>query len=201
MGILLLLMLVVLSIIAYKLHRLEKAQISSDNAKLNPTLSTSLNPLFSEQEIASQRILTQRWQEKSELYFNLLQKTEKEEIEEHQNSGKDKSEFKPSERLRNIILQQLVAITGRNATEATARQMIEANISILNGKSLLEVSEAFHREQGRVAWRNTNLDVHAWSNEPEIKKEFEKDLLARLEFWQSSWNYILEKDYLAKEET
>jgi hypothetical protein len=199
MEILLLLMLVVLSIVAYKLHRLEKAQILSANAKLNLTLSTSPNPLFSEEEIASQRNLSEKWQAKVEFYFNLLQRTEKEEIEKHQSSGKDKSEFKPSVKLRDIILRESVAITGRNTTEARARQMIEANISILNGKSIAEVSEQFYRQQDHMPWKNTNLDADAWSNDPDIRKEFEKDLMTRSEFWQNSWNYILEKDYLTKE--
>lgn len=199
MDFLVLLVLIVLSIIAYKLHKFEKAIISSHSFRLNPTLSTSLNPLFSEEKIAYQRALSEKWQEKAEVYFNLLQKTEKDEIEGHQVSGKDKAEFKPSERLKNNILRNTVAIMGRNATEATERQMIEANISILNGKSILEVSEAFHRKQGRIPWSNLNPDVHAWSYEPEIRKEFDKDLFARTEFWQSCWNIILEKDYLAKE--
>jgi hypothetical protein len=128
-----------------------------------------------------------------------LQRTEKEEIEKHQSSGKDKSEFKPSVKLRDIILRESVAITGRNTIEARARQMIEANISILNGKSIAEVSEQFYRQQDHIPWKNTNLDADAWSNDPDIRKEFEKDLMTRSEFWQNSWNYILEKDYLTKE--
>lgn len=199
MEILLLLIIVVLLFIAYKLNRLEKMQRISDCAGSNSTRSTSLNPLFSEEEIAFQRNLSEKWQAKVEFNFNLSQRTEKEEIEKHQTSGKDKSEFKPSTKLKDIILRESVATTGRNTTEARARQMIESNISILNGKSIAEISEQFYRQQGHIPWKNTDLDANAWSREPEIRKEIEKDLMVRSEFWQNSWNYILEEDYLTKE--
>ncbi len=199
MDILLLLIVIALSFIGYKLTKLEKAQAVSASARVDSLLSTSLNPLFSEKEIASQRSLSGKWQQKVEFYFDLLQRTEKEEIEIYQSSGKDKSEFAPSAKLRGIILHQSVAMTGRNTTEAKARQMIEANISILNGKSIAETSEKFNSEQDGIPWENTNLDADAWRNEPEIRKEFEADLLARSEFWQGSWKYILEKTYLTKQ--
>ena len=109
---------------------------------------------------------------------------EKAEIEEHHGSGKSKSEFRPSAKLKDVILQQSIAITGRNTTEATAQQMIEGNISILNGRSIAEVSKQFQKKHGRIPWENTNLDADAWRNEPEIKKAFEEDLQARIEFWR-----------------
>lgn len=199
MEILLLLIIVVLLFIAYKLNKLEKKQMISNNARSNSTLSTSLNPLFSEEEIAFQKNLSEKWQAKVEFYFNLLQRTEKEEIEKHHSSGKEKSEFKPSAKLENIILEEAVALVGRNTTAVRTRQMIEANISILNGKSIDEVSEHFYKQRDKIPWRNTDLDADAWRNEPDIRYMFEENLKQRSEFWLTSWNYILEKDYLTKE--
>jgi flagellar basal body rod protein FlgB len=197
MEILLLLIVIVLAFIAYKLIGLEKAQAVFAATRVE-SLSTSFNPLFSEKDIAFQKSLSQEWQKKVEFYFHLLQRTEKEEIERHQSSGKDKSEFLPSSRLKSLILYQSVAITGRNTTEIKAERMIEANISILNGKSIREVSEKFDSEQDGIPWDNVNLDADVWSNRPEIRKAFEEDLLARSEFWQSSWKHILDKTYLDK---
>lgn len=199
MEILLLLIVAVLAVIAYKLIGLERAQ-AVPAATRAESLSTTLNPLFSEKDIASQRSLSQEWQKKVEFYFHLLQRTEKEEIQRHQSSGKDKSKFLPSSRLKSLILHQSIAITGRNTTELNAERMIEANISILNGKSIREVSYKFNSEPYNIdiPWDNINLDVDAWRDEPKIRKAFEEDFLARSEFWQSSWKSILDETYLDK---
>lgn len=199
MEILLLIIIAILVFIAYKLIKVEKAmQMKSDNPRLSSTLSTSLNPLFSEEEIASQKNLSEKWQAKVQLYFNLLRRTEKEEVEKHHASGKEKTEFKPSARLKDILLQEAVALVGRNTTEVRTNQMIEANISIINGKSIAEVSEQFYKQKSKIPWENTDLTAYAWQNESEIKNMFEENLKQRSEFWLNSWHYILEKDYLTK---
>ena len=197
MEILLLLIVIVLAFIAYKLIGLEKARAVSTSIGAE-SLSTSLNPLFSEKDIAFQRSLSREWQRKVDFYFGFLQRTEKEEIERHQSSGKDKSEFVPSSRLKNLILRKSVAITGRNIMEIKVERMIEANISILNGMSIKEVSEKFDSAQDGIPWENVNFDADVWSDEPQIRKPFEEDLLARSEFWQSSWKHILDETYLDK---
>jgi hypothetical protein len=195
MEILLLLLVIVLAFIACKLIGLEKAQSVSTTIEAE-SLSTSLNPLFSEKDIAFQRSLSREWQRKVDFYFDLLQRTEKKEIDRHQNSGKDKSGFVPSSKLKNIVLRKSVAITGRNIMEIKVERMIEANISILNGMSIREVSEKFDSAQDGIPWENVNLDDDAWSDEPQIRKPFEDDLLARSEFWQRSWEHILDETYL-----
>ncbi len=191
--ILLLLAFVILVFIAYKLIGLEKTlgPIASEKTVY---LSTTLNPLFSEQEIAFQRNLSQQWQKKVDLYFDQLQKTEKEEIHKHQNSGKDKSEFVACPRIKNLVLQNSIAITGRNATKAAAEQMIETNISILNGKPINETSDEFYSKRDGIPWNNLQLDAEAWSRKPKIREGFEKDFLSRSDYWQSSWEHILD-DY------
>ncbi len=173
---LLLLIIVVLVFIAYKLIALEKAFDALATAKAE-ALYTTLNPLFSEQEIALQRTASQQWQKKVDLYFKLLEKTEKEEIQNHHDSRMGKSEFTASPKLKRLILEFSVAITGRNTTEARAEQMIEANISILNGKSISEASEKFYSDRDRIPWENLDLDADAWSLEPKIQEEFEKGFL------------------------
>ena len=192
MEILLLLIAVILAFIAYKLIVIEKAQ-AVFAATRGVSLSTSLNPLFSEKDIAFQTSLSQEWGKKVEFYFQLLRRTEKEEIERHQSSGKDKSEFVPSSKLKSLILHHSVALTGRNTTEIKAERMIEANISIQHGKFIREVSEKFYSEQDAILWNNVNLDADAWSDEPEIRKDFEEEFLARRKYWQSSWKYILDR--------
>ena len=189
--ILLLLVIVVLVFIAYKVIGLEKTISALSTAKTEAS-STTLNPLFSEQDITFQRSLSLQWQKKVDFYFDLLQKTEKEEIQKHQSSGRDRSEFTASSKLKSLILRNSIAISGRNITEAKAEHMIEANISILNGKSISEASEKFYSERDGIPWENTNLDAEAWSREPKIREEFEKDFLARSQYWQSSWKHILD---------
>lgn len=161
--------------------------------------STSLNPLFSEKDIAFQNNLSDKWQKKVDHYFNFLQITEKAEIEKHQFSGKDKSEFEPSNNLKNIILNLSVAITGRNITARKAERMIEANISVINGNPIKDISENFDSEEDSIPWNNINLDANAWANKPEIRNVYEDDLLQRKKFWESSWEYILTNTYLYKD--
>lgn len=197
MELLLFLIVVILAFIAYKLIVFEKTKRVS-SAPTNESPSSTLNPLFSEKDIASQKSLSQEWQNKANFYFQKLQETEKDEIKKHQNSGKNKAEFAPSAYLKNIILNQSVAITGRNTTEKAVDRMIEANISILNGKPIKEVSEKFDSERDGIPWRNVNLDANAWADKPLIRNAFEEDFLARSNFWQSSWEYILDDAYLEK---
>ena len=189
--ILLFLIVVVLAFIVYKLTGLEKAFSVLSTAKVE-ALSTTLNPLFSEQDIAFKKSLSQQWQKKIDFYFDLLQKTEKEEIQKHQSLGKNKSEFTASSKLKSLILRNSIAITGRNITEAEAERMIEANISILNGKSISDASKKFCSEHDGIPWENTNLDAEAWSGEPKIREQFEKDFLTRNQYWQGSWQHILD---------
>jgi hypothetical protein len=197
MELLLFLIVIILAFIAYKLIVFEKAKTAS-SAPTNESLSSTLNPLFSEKDIASQKSLSHEWQDKVDFYFQQLQKTEKEEIKKHHNSGKIKTEFVPSAHLKNIILNQSVAMTARNATEKAVDRMIEANISILNGKPIKEVSEKFDSERDGIPWCNINLDANAWADKPEIRNAFEEDFLARSNFWQSSWEYILDDAHLEK---
>ncbi len=199
MEILLLLIIAVLIFIAFKLIRIEKNQLNLYKPQLTLKQCSSLNPLFSEAEIDAQRNIAAKWQSKVEFYFNLLQRTEKEEVEKHHAAGKAKTEFNPSARLKDILLQEAVALVGRNIMENRPNQMIEANISIINGKSIAEVSDQFYKQKSKIPWENIDLTAYAWQNEPDIKKMFEENLKQRTEFWLDSWNYILEKDYLRKE--
>lgn len=82
MELLLFLIVIILAFIAYKLIVFEKAKTAS-SAQTNEFLSSTLNPLFSEKDIASQKSLSHEWQDKVDFYFQQLQKTEKEEIKKH----------------------------------------------------------------------------------------------------------------------
>jgi len=199
MEILLLSITAILIIIVVKLIKIEKNQVNLSKSHSFPMKSSSLNPLFSEEEITTQKNIAAKWQSRVEVYFNLLQQFEKDEIDNHHASGRAKIEFKPSIRLKSILLEEAFALVGRNATENIPSQMIEANISIINGKSIAEASEQFYKKKSNIPWNNVDLSVHAWQSEPIIKKMFDENLKQRNEFWLNSWDYILEKDYLAKE--
>ena len=135
--VLLFLGLVVLLIIAYKLHRLE-AQLVFVNSKPNLTISTTLTPVFSEQEIALQRDAIKKWKEKVELARNYLNRIESEEILSHHNSGKDKSYFRPSDTLKKGILQYSFDNVGLHKNKVTLEQMIEANIAVLKWQAYFD---------------------------------------------------------------
>jgi hypothetical protein len=176
-----------------KLFGLEKIKTASF-ATSAESLSTTLNPLFSEEDIYIQNKMYDKWQHQVELYFDQRQKTEKEEIKKHQLSGKNKSEFVPSSKLINIILRLEVAITGRNTSEETANRMIEANISIRNGNLIKDVSKKFDSERDGIPWHNINLDADAWRRHPKIQKEFELAFQDLFDCWQKNWKSYLDEE-------
>ncbi len=82
--------------------------------------------------------------------------------------------------------------------------MIEANISILNGKTIAEVSDQFDSEEYSIRWGNTDLSTYdekfigAVYGE-KIKKEYEEGLLERSEIWLNSWDSIQKTFYSTEE--
>lgn len=196
MEILLLLLIVLLSFIAYSLDKLQRTLVA-DRAAIRSSLSTSLNPLFSEDEISSQRGLSERWQKSVESYFDDLRRIEKEEIKRHQRSGRDKSEFSPSEHLKDTIQRLTVAFHRRDASQVRLRRMIEANISILNGRSITEVSDEFFSQKDEKSFGSPPVQVVSEKfisavHGEEIKREYDDGLLHSAQTWQERWDTILE---------
>ncbi|MFA5923333.1 MAG: hypothetical protein WC856_18930 [Methylococcaceae bacterium] len=81
-------------------------------------------------------------------------------------------------------------------TQHKPKQMIEANISVLIGKTIAEVSAKLDSEKYNIRWGNTNLSfynekfIEAVYGE-KIKKEYEEGLLNRSKVWQNCWDSIL----------
>ncbi len=163
--------------------------------------SSTFNPLFSEEEITRMKETSDEGQKCVEHYFDELFKKEKEEIETHHKSGKDKATFKPSEELTDTIVFTSAALVGRNNAMRNHRKMIESNIAILNGDSIEKVEKAYYDQPGNV-WNpfSTTLSTDAWLLDKQVKEMNEGFLKDRKEFWRDSWTYILEKDYVEKEE-
>ena len=163
---------------------------------------TSLNPLFSEEEIARKKETADKWQKYVEQYFDELFKQEKEEVEAHQKSGKDKSAFKPSEKLLDIILKKSMALLGRNNAMKDYRKMIESNIAIINGGDIEKVEKAYWDQMCPIPYGNfdviDNPDIYL--DNKEMKEMHDSNLAHRKKFWRDSWDYILNKEYVEKEE-
>jgi hypothetical protein len=197
-GELLFLEFMVLLVIVYQLYRVE-AQLVSLNSKPNFMGSSTLNPLFSEQEIKSYMALPNKWEEKAWNQGHYIKKIEIEEILNHHNSGKDKSDFKPSSKLEEAILKGNLYSIGICRTKTILREMIEANIAILNGKPISLVAEEFNinnkEQDGRIDWRDTGLEYYGMSVylNQNIKRQCEDYLFERINLCQSNWDiYIRE---------
>ena len=165
--------------------------------------STTLNPLFSEEEIIHMKETHEEGQSSVQHYLNELSKKEKKEVEAHHKSGKDKATFKPSEELTDIIVLRSAAIVGKNNAERNHRKMIESNITILNGDSIEKVEENYYDQPGTITvWNpsSTTMSRDAWLLDEQVKEMYGGFLKERKEFWRDSWAYILEKDYTEKEE-
>lgn len=187
--------------IAYKLNQLVVLHLKSQKPteieeSKKQKINTTLNPLFSEEEITSKKKVFEDWQRYVEHYFDELCKKEKEEVETHHKSGKDKTSFKPSDNLLDIILNNALALVGRNNAMKDYRKMIEANIAILNGKSIGETEKGYWDQKCKIPYDNLSIidSANIWANEKELKEMYQANLKQRKDFWQSSWDYILEKD-------
>lgn len=163
--------------------------------------NSTLNPLFSEEEIVRMKETSDEGQKCVEHYFDELFKKEKGEVEAHHKSGKDKATFKPSEELTDIIVLTSGALVGRNNAMRNYQKMIESNIAILNGEKIEKIEKDYYDLPGHV-WNpfSTTLSTGAWLLDKEVKEIYEGFLKDRKEFWRDSWTYILEKDYVEKEE-
>src|SRR3990167_2552020 len=136
-----------------------------------------------------------------EHYFDELFKKEKEEVDAHHKSGKDKSIFKPSEELTDIIVLTSAALVGRNNAMRNYQKMIESNIAILNGEKIEKAEKAYYDQSGNV-WNpfSTTLSTDAWLLDKQVKEMNGGFLKDRKKFWIDSWVYILEKNYVEKGE-
>lgn len=161
------------------------------------SINTTLNPLFSEEEIASKANILEQWQKLSISSLDELSKKEKEEIEVHQKSGKDKLNFKPSEDLLNIILAHSMALVcGRNAKK-DRQKMIESNIAIINGEPIEKIEKAYWDQTSGIPYDNLGIldngDVHL--DDRELKEMYESLLKHRKDFWRDRRDYILSKNF------
>lgn len=186
MTILLLMVLIVLIFIAFKLNSLVKIQSMSAELKPESTVSTTLNPLFSEKEISAQRTLSEHWEKRMERAFEILEHDEEQEIERHVSSEKNHLQFIPSDNLKRSLLNVTFSVTGLKVTEDKLKRMIEANISVLNGMPISEASKIFYsnKEGDNIFWNNINSDASNWSNDEFIRTQYEENLKQRIDYWQ-----------------
>lgn len=195
--------IIVIAIIAYFFlvkNKKEKPEHKSEHEeKLSPPLNerkTSLNPLFSEAEIAHKKETSDKWQKYVEQYFDELSKQEKEEVEAHQKSGKDKATFKPSEKLIDIIQKQSMSLLGRNNAMKDYRKMIESNIAIINGGEIEKVEKVYWDQVCHIPYGNFDVihNPEIYLDDKEMKEMYKSNLEHRKKFWRDSWDYILKKE-------
>ena len=198
--------IIILIFIAYRLSQLTDVYLQNQRTKgekplkLNP----ALYPLFSEEVINLKREQYDFWQKSWESCFEDLQKTERQEVKNHDKLGKGKSLFEPSKELENIIAEETLCIFATNNSKKDYQKMIESNIAILNGKSISEVEDVYYEERSKrskgVPYENTDIlfDAEIWvipsGLNSELEETYKESLKTRKEFWHDSWDYILNED-------
>jgi hypothetical protein len=145
--------------------------------------NTTLNPVFSEEEIAGRKKESEKMRREAVRLFNQLREKEKEEIKAHHETGKDKSSFEPSATLSSIAEEYSKAITRKICEEEDYKKMIKANLAVFNGRSIEEAKE------GCELYRNG-----FWSLNEEVNKKVEEHIKKRKEYWESSWDSILKEE-------
>lgn len=198
--------IIIIAIVTYYFWFKNKSEYKTEHKEEIISLSeekTSLNPLFSEAEIARKKETADKWQKYVEQYFDELFKQEKEEVESHQKFGKDQSAFKPSEKLLDIILKKSMALLGRNNAMKDYRKMIESNIAIINGAEIEKVEKTYWDQMSHIPYDNFDViyNPDIYLDDKEMKEMYDSNLAHRKKFWRDSWDYILEKEIAPKEES
>ena len=194
------LIILVLVFIAYKINEL----VSLYTQTKKPTeiekikeqrRSSTLNPLFSDEEISHKKETSGEWQKHVDQCFNELCKQEGEEVKNHQKSGKNKSDFQPSDKLLAIILKESMALLGRNNATKDYEKMIESNISVLNGETIEKIEKAYWDQVCGIPYENFGVISHpdTYLRDKDMKEMYDGYLKSRRELWKDSWDYILKR--------
>jgi hypothetical protein len=197
--------IIVIGVVVYFFWAKNKKEKPEHKKEATPPLNdkrTSLNPLFSEEEIARKKETADKWQEYVVQYFDELFNQEKEEVEAHQKSGKDNATFKPSEKLIGIIQKQSMSLLGRNNAMKDYRKMIESNIAIINGGEIEKVEKTYWDQMCHIPYDNFDIiyNPNIYLDDKEMKEMYNSNMEHRKKFWKDSWDYILKKEYVQKED-
>jgi len=187
MEILLLLNLAALIYISVKINDLIKFYISKS---VKVTSFTSLNPIFSEEEINFYKKRQTEYQKESDTEWDEMTKLEKQEIKAHSVAGKDKKSFEPSKELQETMGKVIVAIKNRDNFRSYWRKMVEANISVLNGKKIDEAESSLYKEEDLSS---VGLMYFDYKYDPRVKKDYEEFAKNRAEYWRDSWERIVKE--------
>ncbi len=191
MQILLLIILAVLIYIAYQFNEFVKKNRS---LQANPIkkLTSTLNPLFTEEEIQNYKQVQENNQAEGGRDWDKMIALETLEIKEHYKSGKEKSTFKPSKQLKQIMSRALVGVLNRNNARYYWRKMVEANIAILNGAEIDKVEKDFYGNKELELEMGMDTDINYESES--VKKKYQEFIKAREEYWRNSWEHIIKKN-------
>ena len=155
--------IVVLLYMAGTVRRISRQIEASGADREVPNItSATLNPCFSEAEIAEQSEKLAKYEEKGDQYWKQLRRLEAEELKAHAEAGNDRGSFEPSEELTGLLHDCGVLVRGIHASHECRHEMIEANISILNGEPFSNVEKAFYEDQHLLAQVNGYDAPNLW---------------------------------------
>ncbi len=191
MKVLLLAILVILAYIAHRINNFiymmreyEEMHKTGHNPVESPNTSnwhTTSYPLFTQFDIEQAIERLEDSEEKVEHHVKSLKKQEENEIRDYLLKHKDISLFEPSTGLKGIIKDLSSSVSRRNNAKARLRGMLEANISIQNGKKISLAEEEFDKtDPGLISF---DLD----------DDEYNKVLAECREYWRTSSEAILER--------
>lgn len=166
--------------IAYQLYLVLKIANKTTKTVASEEYST-LYPVFTPYEIQWQHDEGKYAQKRCESSFERLQKTEREELVEHNRLGKPINEFKPSHKLLITLERNSENISTRNYHHQYMRHMIEANIAALNGTPITAAKDE------ALEYAYLPVDV--------VRKDFKDAVAQRKEYWRDHYESIIEDDH------
>lgn len=134
------LIVILLAIIAYQLYEINRNRKNESLANKDDK-QTTLNPVFSQQEIDNQKIELNRLLGQHSKAWDKFLLEEETEIRNHTNKGGGGTDFYPSDNLTDSYISSLEASTNVANHRKYLEAMIEANIATLNGTSIEKARE------------------------------------------------------------
>jgi len=191
--------------IFYKEYNNKDKKIEKENKNLGGKIWTTLNPLFSEKEIAITKKSVEDWDAMFCQTFDQMKREERKEIIEWNSLQKDMAKFEPSDYLVYVIKKLALCQIYRVASFQDLRKMIEANIAIFNGITIEQAEKEYEKKKSgksywidpfkiNMEWVISEVDIN--KNNADILEQYWSDLDQRRNCWKNDWEYILNNDEL-----
>ena len=141
-----LLILLALGVLAYLVVRGPNSLRGRPGVTSVSKTPAELGPLFTESDVCYYKENEKRHQLDHDKAWREFVLMETNEVRTHHEAGKSRSQFNPSDSARIKFESAIRCLSNRDRSRSVWRDMVEANIAVLNGNSFDEVQQRFEQK-------------------------------------------------------